>query len=242
MCQKRKSNSSSSFICLTNIKSENSNYKMQPNAVSFEGHEWAAVIIITISLSINHNGYVIGIDGPLLKMMTLNPRQLINTEKNWLSGNSWSWFVVAWKPVLPQNVKDRWFPCWNLTSPLGHLLPPVTPRHAHRSALTNQRRGGLQRFFAPSDVRRATSRLWDTFNHQRGGLWLCCCCWWRPGRRDRGTSCLTVIMKAFWRRGPSKIRYVSQCLAQIFFLSKHQEMCQQTAQYESLGHRIDTRL
>lgn len=152
MCQKRKSNSSSSFICLTNIKSENSNYKMQPNAVSFEGHEWAAVIIITISLSINHNGYVIGIDGPLLKMMTLNPRQLINTEKNWLSGNSWSWFVVAWKPVLPQNVKDRWFPCWNLTSPLVHLLPPVTPRHAHRSALTNQRRGGLQRFFAPSDT------------------------------------------------------------------------------------------
>lgn len=51
---------------------------MQQNAVSFESHDGAAVIIIAISLSINHNGDVIGIDGPLIKMMSLNPRQLIN--------------------------------------------------------------------------------------------------------------------------------------------------------------------
>lgn len=127
---------------------------MQQNAVSFESHGGAAVIVITISLSVNHNGDVIGIDGPLIKMTTLNPRQLINTEKNWVSGNSWSWFVVAWKPVLPPNVKDRWFPCWSSYVTAGPPEPTCWhfSKHAHWPVLTNQRRGGLHRFYERPDM------------------------------------------------------------------------------------------
>lgn len=55
---------------------------MQQNAASFESHDGAAVIIITISLSVNHNGDVIGIAGPLSKVMTLNPRQSIRKRSD----------------------------------------------------------------------------------------------------------------------------------------------------------------
>lgn len=141
-------------------------------------------------------------------MMTLNPRQSINPEENWLSGNSCSWFVVAWRPVLPPNVKDRWFPCWSSYVAAGPPDPTCDTKTRPLARFNQSAARRLAAFLcAIWYVRRATSRLWDTFNHQRGGSWLCCCCRWRPGRRDRGASCLPVITKAFWRRGRSKIRY-----------------------------------
>lgn len=175
-------------------------------------------------------------------MMTPNQRHIINMEENWLSENSWSLFIVAWKPVLPANVKDRWFPCWSSYVTAGPPEPTCGhfPRHTRWLALTNQRRGGLQRFYVPSDMSDGLLLDFGTPLIIREEVCdCCCCCWWRPGRRDRGASCLPVITKAFWRRGPSKIRY-SWSVWHRYSLSKHQEICQQTAQYESLGDGIDT--
>lgn len=41
-----------------------------------------AVVTTALSLSINHKVDVIGIGGPLIKTMIVDPRQLINTEEN----------------------------------------------------------------------------------------------------------------------------------------------------------------
>lgn len=155
------------------------------------------------------------------KWWQLYQRQLINSRLK-LRGETWTdeWKLVKFissccsackhsqKQVIPILEKQS----------TSLLLPPVdVSGPAHCPAPTNQRRGGCSVFKCGLGGRRdrlVTSWLWKTFNDQiswisniRGVFWRCSC-QWRPGWRDRGTKCLRVTMKASWRRGRSKIRYL----------------------------------
>lgn len=149
--------------------------------------------------------------------MTVIQRQLISR----LLKLRWEAWPDEWKLLklvsrsCSASVKYRRFP--SLRNNLRHRWAYLTfPSPAHCPALTNQRRGGCSIFKCGLEKRDrpVTSWLRKTFNDQiaqfsdiRGRFWRCSC-WWRPGRRDRGTRCLPVTMKASWRRGRLKIRYL----------------------------------
>lgn len=117
------------------------------------------------------------------------------------------WLRITWISPLHPCVKNRWFPSSNnLNNPtVSPLISPVDKTKPRPLSPANQRRGGCSVFTGKTNVAAATAWVWETFSHQ---IWEICGedCWWRPGRRDRRTSCLSVTMKASWRRGRSKIR------------------------------------